>query len=311
EAGRGGGGDRMVGGLEGGDCARRGPPPEGPSMSLFTREQCLERLRAQVAAGRPIIGGGAGTGLSAKCAEAGGIDLIIIYNSGRFRMAGRGSLSGLMPYGDANQIVLDMAREVLPVARNTPVLAGVCGTDPFRLMQYYLREVQAVGFSGVQNFPTVGLIDGQFRQGLRETGMGFGLEVEMIRTAHQIGLLTCPYVFNEDEARDMAKAGADVLIPHMGLTTKGTIGARTALTLDEAARRVQALCDAAKSVRKEILVLCHGGPIAEPEDAQYVLDHTEGIVGFFGASSIERLPTEVAITGCVRRFKEMRFARKG
>jgi predicted TIM-barrel enzyme len=280
-------------------------------MSLFTRQQCLERLRAQAAAGRPIIGGGAGTGLSAKCAEAGGIDLIIIYNSGRFRMAGRGSLSGLMPYGDANQIVLDMAREVLPVARNTPVLAGVCGTDPFRLMPYYLREVQAVGFSGVQNFPTVGLIDGQFRQGLEETGMGFDLEVDMIRTAHEIGLLTCPYVFNEDEARAMAKAGADVLIPHMGLTTKGIIGARTALTLDEAARRVQALCDAAKSVRKEVLVLCHGGPIAEPEDAQYVLDHTEGVVGFFGASSIERLPTEVAITGCVRQFKEMRFARKG
>jgi predicted TIM-barrel enzyme len=280
-------------------------------MSLFPREQCLERLRAQVAAGRPIIGGGAGTGLSAQCAEAGGIDLIIIYNSGRFRMAGRGSLSGLMPYGDANQIVLDMAREVLPVARNTPVLAGVCGTDPFRLMPYYLREVQAVGFSGVQNFPTVGLIDGQFRQGLEETGMGFDLEVNMIRTAHAIGLLTCPYVFNEDESRAMAKAGADVLIPHMGLTTKGTIGARTALTLDEAARRVQALCDAAKSVRKEVLVLCHGGPIAEPEDAQYVLAHTEGVVGFFGASSIERLPTEVAITGCVRRFKEMGFTRRG
>jgi predicted TIM-barrel enzyme len=280
-------------------------------MSLFTREQCLERLGAQVAAGRPIIGGGAGTGLSAKCAEAGGIDLIIIYNSGRFRMAGRGSLSGLMPYGDANQIVLDMAREVLPVARNTPVLAGVCGTDPFRLMPHYLREIQAAGFSGVQNFPTVGLIDGQFRQGLEETGMGFGLEVDMIRIAHEIGLLTCPYVFNEDEARAMAKAGADVLIPHMGLTTKGTIGARTALTLDEAARRVQALCNAAKSVRSEILVLCHGGPIAEPEDAQYVLAHTEGVVGFFGASSIERLPTEVAITGCVRRFKEMRFAQKG
>src|SRR5262245_29803969 len=208
-------------------------------MSFFTREQCLERLRKQVAAGRPIVGGGAGTGLSAKCAEAGGIDLIIIYNSGRFRMAGRGSLSGLMPYGDANQIVLDMAREVLPVARDTPVLAGVCGTDPFRIMKFFLRELQAVGFSGVQNFPTVGLIDGTFRQGLEETGMGFGLEVDMVRTAHEIGLLTCPYVFSEDQARAMARAGADVLIPHMGLTTKGDIGAQTALTLDQAAARVQ------------------------------------------------------------------------
>jgi predicted TIM-barrel enzyme len=274
-------------------------------MSLFSREESLRRLRAQVAAGKPIVGGGAGTGLSAKCAEAGGIDLIIIYNSGRFRMAGRGSLSGMMPYGDANQIVLDMAREVLPVARNTPVLAGVCGTDPFRIMRLFLRELQAVGFSGVQNFPTVGLIDGTFRQGLEETGMGFGLEVDMIREAHDLGLLTCPYVFHEDEATAMTRAGADVLIPHMGLTTKGTIGARTALTLEEAARKVQALHDAAKKVRSDILVLCHGGPISEPEDAQYILDHTQGVVGFFGASSIERLPTEAAITGCVRRFKGM------
>ena len=277
-------------------------------MSLFTRAQCLERLRAQVAAGRPILGGGAGIGLSARCAEAGGIDLIILYNSGRFRMAGRGSLSGMMPYGDANQIVVDMAREVLPIVRHTPVLAGVCGTDPFRLMKFFLRELQSLGFSGVQNFPTVGLIDGQFRRGLEETGMGFGLEVDMIRTAAELGLLTCPYVFNEDEARAMAGAGADVLIPHMGLTTKGDIGARTALTLDEAARRVQALHDAARSVKPDILVLCHGGPLAEPEDVQYVLDHTQGIVGFFGASSIERLPTEEAITGCVRRFKQMKSA---
>src|SRR5437588_2696186 len=259
-------------------------------MSQFTRDECLQRLRAQVAAGRPVIGGGAGTGISAKCAEAGGVDLIILYNSGRFRMAGRGSLSGMMPYSDANQIVLDMAREVLPIARNTPVLAGVCGTDPFRLMPYFLRELQAIGFSGVQNFPTVGLIDGQFRQGLEETGMGFGLEVDMIRTAREVGLLTCPYVFNEDEARAMAQASADVLIPHMGLTTKGTIGARTALTLDEAARRVQALCDAAKRVKPDVLVLCHGGPISEPEDARYIFEHTKGIAGFFGASSIERLP---------------------
>jgi predicted TIM-barrel enzyme len=272
-------------------------------MSFFTRDECLRRLRAQVAAGRPIIGGGAGTGLSAKCAETGGIDLIILYNSGRFRMAGRGSLSGMMPYGDANQIVVDMAREVLPVVRNTPVLAGVCGTDPFRVMKLFLRDLQAMGFSGVQNFPTVGLIDGTFRQGLEETDMGFGLEVEMVREAHGLGLLTCPYVFTEDEARDMARAGADVLIPHMGLTTKGSIGARTALTLDEAAARVQALHDAAKSVNPDVLVLCHGGPIAEPADAEYVLRHTHGVVGFFGASSIERLPTEVAITGCVRQFK--------
>jgi predicted TIM-barrel enzyme len=278
-------------------------------MSFFTRDECLRRLRAQVAAGKPIIGGGAGTGITAKCAEAGGIDLLIIYNSGRFRMAGRGSLSGMMPYGDANAIVMDMAREVLPVARKTPVLAGVCGTDPFRIMELFLREVQTAGFSGVQNFPTVGLIDGTFRQGVEETGMGFGLEVDMIKTAHDLGLLTCPYVFTEDEARAMAKAGADVLIPHMGLTTKGTIGAQSALTLEQAAQRVQVLADAAKQVRPDILVLCHGGPISEPEDAEYVLRHTKGIAGFFGASSIERLPTEIAITGCVKRFKEMRVAR--
>src|SRR6266481_7047935 len=238
-------------------------------MSFFTRDQCLQRLRAQVAAGRPLVGGGAGTGLSAKCAEAGGIDLIIIYNSGRFRMAGRGSLSGMMPYGDANQIVLDMAREVLPIVQNTPVLAGVCGTDPFRIMKLFLRDVQAAGFSGVQNFPTVGLIDGQFRQGLEETGMGFDLEIDMIRQAHELGLLTCPYVFTEDEAKAMARAGADVLIPHMGLTTKGSIGATTALSLPEAAKRVQALHDAAKAINPEILVLCHGGPISEPDDARY------------------------------------------
>ena len=275
-------------------------------MSAFTREECLQRLRSQVEAGKPIIGGGAGTGLSAKCAEAGGIDLIIIYNSGRFRMAGRGSLSGMMPYGDANQIVIDMAREVLPVVRATPVLAGVCGTDPFRIMKLFLRDLRALGFSGVQNFPTVGLIDGSFRQGLEETGMGFDLEVEMIREARALDLLTCPYVFTEDEARAMARAGADVLIPHMGLTTKGSIGAKTALSLDEAAARVQALHDAARAVNPDVLVLCHGGPISEPEDARYVLEHTRGVVGFFGASSIERLPTEVAITDCVRRFKAIR-----
>jgi predicted TIM-barrel enzyme len=275
-------------------------------MSFFTRDECLQCLRAQVAAGKPIIGGGAGTGISAKCAEAGGIDLIIIYNSGRFRMAGRGSLSGMMPYGDANQIVMEMAREVLPVVKKTPVLAGVCGTDPFRIMKLFLRDVQAVGFSGVQNFPTVGLIDGSMRQGLEETEMGYGLEVDMIREANQRGLLTCPYVFNDDEAVAMVKAGADVLIPHMGLTTKGSIGAKSALTLADAAKRVQAMHDAAKKVRGDILVLCHGGPISEPEDAEYILKHTQGIAGFFGASSIERLPTEVAITDCVRRFKAIK-----
>jgi predicted TIM-barrel enzyme len=270
---------------------------------MFPREEILARLRAQVAAGKPIVGGGAGTGLSAKCAELGGIDLIIIYNSGRFRMAGRGSLSGMMPYGDANQIVMDMAREVLPIVERTPVLAGVCGTDPFRVMKRFLRDVQEAGFSGVQNFPTVGLIDGQFRQNLEETDMGYGKEVEMIAAASDMGLLTCPYVFTEREAEAMAAAGADVLIPHMGLTTKGTIGAKSAMTLDDAAKRVQSLCDAAKRVNPEILVLCHGGPISEPADVRHVLSNTKGVVGFFGASSIERLPTETAITSCVKQFK--------
>jgi predicted TIM-barrel enzyme len=270
---------------------------------MFTRDEILTRLRAQVSAGKPVIGGGAGTGLSAKCGELGGLDLIIIYNSGRFRMAGRGSLSGMMPYGDANQIVMDMAREVLPVVENTPVLAGVCGTDPFRIMKRFLLDVRDAGFSGVQNFPTVGLIDGLFRVNLEETGMGFDKEVEMIAAASDLGLLTTPYVFNEREAEKMAAAGADVLIPHMGLTTNGTIGARTAITLGESVKRVQALCDAAKAVNPDILVLCHGGPIAEPDDVKYVLSHTKGVVGFFGASSIERLPTELAMVECVRRFK--------
>jgi predicted TIM-barrel enzyme len=274
----------------------------------MTREQALARLRAQVEAGRPIIGAGAGTGLSAKCAEAGGGDLIIIYNSGRYRMAGRGSLAGLLPYGDANAIVVDMAREVLPVVRETPVLAGVCGTDPFRLMPVFLEELKRLGFAGVQNFPTVGLFDGEFRQNLEETGMGYELEVEMIRTARGLDLLTCPYVFTPDEARAMAEAGADVLVPHMGLTTKGTIGAHTAKTLDQSVQLVQAMHDAATQVNPEILVLCHGGPIAEPGDAAYVLGRTIGVVGFFGASSMERLPTESAMTENMRRFKaiEMR-----
>jgi predicted TIM-barrel enzyme len=276
-------------------------------MSGISRDDCLKRLRAQIAAGRPIIGGGAGVGLSAKCAEAGGIDLIILYNSGRFRMAGRGSLSGLMPYGDANQIVMEMACEVLPIVKNTPVLAGVCGTDPFRDMRRFLREVKEAGFSGVQNFPTVGLIDGLFRQNLEETDMGYDKEVEMIRLARELDLLTCPYVFTPDEARRMAKAGADLLIPHMGLTTKGSIGAKTAMTMPEAAKRVQELADAGWEVNPDVLVLCHGGPIAEPEDAAFVLKETHGVAGFFGASSIERLPTETAITECTRRFKDLRW----
>lgn len=269
------------------------------------RGEVLTRLRAQVRANRAIIGAGAGTGLSAKCAEAGGVDLIVIYNSGRFRMAGRGSLAGMMPYGDANAIVVEMAREVLPVVRDTPVLAGVCGTDPFRLMPAFLRELHGLGFTGVQNFPTVGLIDGVFRQNLEETGMGFDLEVELIRLARELDLLTAPYVFTPEEARAMAVAGADVLVAHMGLTTKGAIGARTAISLDDAVARVQAVHDAAKAANADILVLCHGGPIAEPEDAAYVLGRTRGVAGFFGASSMERLPTEVAITENMRRFKAL------
>ena len=269
----------------------------------MTREEALARLRAQVREGRPIIGAGAGTGLSAKCAEAGGADLVIIYNSGRYRMAGRGSLAGLLPYGDANAIVLEMAGEVLPIVESTPVLAGVCGTDPFRLMPVFLRQVKELGFSGVQNFPTVGLFDGTFRQNLEETGMGYGLEVEMIRAARDLDLLTCPYVFTPADARAMAEAGADVLVPHMGLTTSGTIGAQTAKTLDESVELVQAMRDAAVEVNPDVLVLCHGGPIAEPDDAAYVLERTSGVVGFFGASSMERLPTEVAMTENMKRFK--------
>ncbi|MEV4299094.1 phosphoenolpyruvate hydrolase family protein [Microbispora rosea] len=273
----------------------------------MNRETALERLRATAGAGRPIIGAGAGTGLSAKAAEAGGVDLLIIYNSGRYRMAGRGSLAGLLPYGDANAIVVDMAREVLPVVRDTPVLAGVCGTDPFRLMGPFLDELKAMGFAGVQNFPTVGLYDGKFRQNLEETGMGYRLEVDMIREAHRRDLLTAPYVFDAEQAVAMAEAGADVLVPHVGLTTSGSIGAETALTLEEAAVAVQEMRDAAVAVNPDVIVLCHGGPIAEPEDAQFVLDHTNGIAGFFGASSMERLPTEKAIAAQATEFKGLRL----
>lgn len=271
----------------------------------MNRGEALARLRATRDAGSAIIGAGAGTGLSAKCAEMGGVDLIIIYNSGRYRMAGRGSLAGLMPYGDANQIVVEMASEVLPIVRETPVLAGVCGTDPFRMMDRFIPELGRIGFSGVQNFPTVGLIDGVFRQNLEETGMGYAHEVEAIRIARANDLLTAPYVFDVASAVAMAEAGADVLVPHMGLTTKGTIGAHTALTLEDCVPLIQAMRDAAVAVNPDVIVLCHGGPIAEPEDAAFILERTTGVDGFFGASSMERLPTEVAMTENMRRFKAL------
>ena len=272
-------------------------------MPYIARAEALGRLRGTLDAGEPIIGCGAGTGITAKFAEQGGADLIIIYNSGRFRMAGRGSLSGMMPFGDANAIVVDMASEVLPVVQDTPVLAGVCGTDPFRLMPTFLKQLKAMGFDGVQNFPTVGLIDGIFRQGLEETNMGFGLEVDLIRQAHELDMLTCPYVFDPDQAVAMSRAGADVLVPHMGLTTKGSIGATTALTLDDAVASVQAIHDAAVAEKPDAVVLCHGGPIADPSDVRHVLANTEGVAGFFGASSIERLPTEVGIREQVEALK--------
>ena len=271
----------------------------------LTKKEYVGRLRQVVASGRPIIGTGAGTGISAKCAEAGGADLIIVYNSGRYRMAGRGSLAGLLAYGDANAIVVEMAREVLPVVKQTPVLAGVNGTDPFRLMSRFLAELRDLGFAGAQNFPTVGLIDGVFRANLEETGMGYDLEVQMVHQASEMGLLTCPYVFDEEQARAMARAGADVIVAHAGLTTKGTIGARTALTLDQAVALVQSIRDAAVSVNPQVLVICHGGPLAEPDDVVYVLSRTRGIAGFFGASSVERLPAERAITEQVQKLKSL------
>jgi predicted TIM-barrel enzyme len=273
----------------------------------FDRQESLERLRETVANGEPVIGAGAGTGISAKFAERGGVDLLIIYNSGRYRMNGRGSLAGLLPYGDANEIVVEMGHEVLPVVEDTPVLAGVNGTDPFRQMDVFIEDLQRRGFSGVQNFPTVGLIDedSQFRQNLEETGMGYDQEVEMIREASDRGMLTCPYVFDEQQAREMTEAGADVVVAHMGLTTSGDIGAETSLDLDTAAERVQSIRDAVVDVDEDAMVICHGGPIAWPDDAEYVLQHTEGVVGFFGASSIERLPTEEAIQNQAREFKEI------
>jgi predicted TIM-barrel enzyme len=271
------------------------------------RSAILERFRAKRLEGRPILGGGAGAGISAKCEEAGGIDLIVIYNSGRFRMAGHGSLAGMMPYGNANQTVLEMAAEVLSAVRSTPVLAGVCGTDPLLLRRHHLKQLIDLGFAGIQNFPTVGLIDGQFRVGLEETGMGYGLEIELVAEARSLDLLTTPYVFDPEQARLMAEAGADILVAHMGLTTHGTIGAKTAKSLEQSAREVGRIALAAKATRSDVMVLCHGGPIAQPDDAAYILERCPEVDGFYGASSMERLPTEVAITEQVRRFGQLRL----
>ncbi|KAL9229556.1 hypothetical protein vseg_005010 [Gypsophila vaccaria] len=277
--------------------------PDANKETLQRTWTILQKLNDQVTKGIPIIGAGAGTGISAKFEEAGGVDLIVIYNSGRFRMAGRGSLAGLLPFADANAVVLEMANEVLPVVKNVPVLAGVCGTDPFRRMDYFLKQLEGVGFSGVQNFPTVGLFDGNFRKNLEETGMGYGLEIEMIGKAHKMGFLTTPYAFNEDEAVGMAKAGADVIVAHMGLTTSGSIGASTAVSLDECVSRVQAIADAAHKIRPDVIMLCHGGPISGPEEAEFILKRTKGVHGFYGASSMERLPVEKAITSTVQQYK--------
>ena len=274
------------------------------------RRECLDRLRSVVTEGRVIIGSGAGIGLSAKCIEEGGADLLIIYNSGRYRMAGRGSCAGVLSYSDANAVVLEMAGEVLPIVKYTPVLAGVCGTDPFRLMPQFLKQIKEAGFIGVQNFPTVGLIDGRFRQNLEETGMAYEQEVEMIREAHAIGLVTAPYVFNEDEAQRMTEAGADIIVAHMGVTTKGAIGAKTSFTLEECVERIQAIHDVCIKINPDVIVLCHGGPLAEPDDVKYILARTKGIQGFFGASSMERLPTEIALVENTKRFKELTIAKK-
>lgn len=274
-------------------------------MAMQTRQSILKQLRNKITLGQHIVGGGAGTGISAKCEEAGGIDLIVIYNSGRFRMAGRGSLAGLLPYGNANDIVKEMANEVLTAVRHTPVLAGVCATDPLLLRDKFLRELKDMGFAGIQNFPTVGLIDGNFRANLEETGMGFALEVECIGAAHELELLTTPYAFNAEQAAELTSVGADIIVAHMGLTTSGTIGARTAMDLDAAVARVAEIAEAAHAVRDDVLVLCHGGPIAMPEDAAYVLDRVDGVDGFYGASSMERLPTEKAITEQVKAFTDI------
>lgn len=274
-------------------------------MNTMTKKEILEMYKQEVSGGKILVGVGAGTGITAKSSEAGGADMLIIYNSGRYRMAGRGSLAGLMAYGDANEIVVEMAAEVLPVVKHTPVLAGVCGTDPFRVMEVFLRQLKNMGFNGVQNFPTVGLIDGIFRQNLEETGMGYDLEVEMIRKAHKLDLLTTPYVFDPDQAKAMAEAGADILVAHMGLTTKGTIGAKTALTLDDCVEKIKAIVKAGKEVNPDILVICHGGPIAEPADAAYIINRVQELDGFFGASSIERFAAEQGIRAQTRKFKEI------
>ena len=275
-----------------------------------SRAAILKRLRAKVAEGKPIVGGGAGTGISAKCEEAGGIDLIVIYNSGRFRMAGRGSMSGMMPYGNANHIVKEMGYEVLTAVKHTPVLAGVCGTDPFMLRDHFLKELKAMGFAGIQNFPTVGLIDGIYRANLEETGMSYKLEVELVEHAASMDLLTTPYVFNIDEAKMMTKAGGDIIVAHMGLTINGTIGAQTFKSLEQSVKEVQSITDACRSIRPDVLVICHGGAIATPSDAQYILDRCEGVAGFYGASSMERLPTEIALTEQVLNFTKMKLKSK-
>jgi predicted TIM-barrel enzyme len=275
-------------------------------MVAPSRESILARLRNKVANGIPIIGGGAGTGISAKCEEAAGIDLIVIYNSGRYRMAGRGSLAGLLPYGNANEIVVEMAHEVITAVKQTPVLAGVCGTDPFMLRDAFLAELKGLGFAGIQNFPTVGLIDGVFRQNLEETGMGFSLEIDCIAAAHELDLLTTPYAFDPEQSRLLTQAGADIIVAHMGLTTSGTIGADTALSLEQCLPRIAAIADAARAVRDDVLVLCHGGPIAMPEDAEFVLKRLPSVDGFYGASSMERLPTEIALTQRVREFTQIK-----
>lgn len=279
-------------------------------MLTLSRSEILNNIKEKIAKGQPIIGGGAGTGISAQCEEAGGIDLIVIYNSGRYRMAGRGSLAGLLSYGNANEIVKEMAYEILPAVKNTPVLAGVCGTDPFMLRDSFLKELKNMGFAGIQNFPTVGLIDGVFRANLEETGMSYLLEVECIRAARSLDMLTTPYVFNTNEAKLMTEAGADIIVAHMGLTTKGKIGAKTAKTMEECIVDIQDIVNTCKNINKEIIVLCHGGPIATPEDAQYILDRVVGVDGFYGASSMERLPTETAITEQIIKFKQLNFKTK-
>ncbi|MEX2595253.1 MAG: phosphoenolpyruvate hydrolase family protein [Anditalea sp.] len=276
-------------------------------MKFNTRSEIIIDLKAKIASGHPIIGGGAGTGLSAKCEEAGGIDLIVIYNSGRYRMAGRGSLAGLLSYGNANEVVKEMAYEILPAVKKTPVLAGVCGTDPFMLRDSFLKELKNMGFAGIQNFPTVGLIDGVFRENLEETGMSYKLEVECIKAARNLDMLTTPYVFNSKDAKMMTEAGADIIVAHMGLTTSGIIGAKTSKSMDECIMEIQEIANTCKSINSEVIVLCHGGPIATPEDAEYVLNRVLGIDGFYGASSMERLPTEIAITEQIKKFKSISF----